>query len=99
MKISKIRLLTKKDLYEDIKRLNEDILDQQEEFDNKIVELNKTIANVRKEDEKFTDELENIYYLLKQIEELTKNDTIRTLCILKRNEIKNMSGVYIGDDK
>lgn len=89
------KLLTKKDLYEDIQRLNEDVFNQE----TKIGRLNEENAKFLKEKNNAFDELENIYYLLKQIEKLTKNATIKTLCILKRNEIKNISGVYIGDDE
>ena len=89
------KILTKKDLYEDVQRLNEDVFNQEKE----IGRLNENLADVRTDKRKLLDEEKNIYYLLKQIEKLTKNATIKTLCILKRNEIKNISGVYIGDDE
>lgn len=93
--MNKIRLLTKKDLYEDIKRLNENVLEQETKIGRKNEEITRTL----KDKNNVLDELENIYYLLKQIEKLTKNATIKTLCILKRNEIKNISGVFVGDDE
>ena len=89
------KILTKKDLYEDIQRLNEDVFNQE----TKIGTLNEENARVRIVNANLCDEIKDMYYLLKQIEKLTKNATIKTLCILKRNEIKNVSGVYVGDDE
>ncbi len=93
--MKKMRLLTKKDLYEDIRKLDENVLIQEKE----IGRLNENLADVRSDKRNLLDNLEDIYYLLKQIEKLTKNSTIKTLSILKRNEIKNISGIYIGDDE
>lgn len=93
--MKKMRLLTKKDLYEDIRKLDENVLIQEKE----IGRLNENLADVRSDKRNLLDNLKDIYYLLKQIEKLTKNSTIKTLSILKRNEIKNISGIYIGDDE
>ena len=45
--------------------------------------------------DRLTGEIENAYYTLKTIKELTKDKTIETLCIIKMQDIKNISGIYV----
>ena len=83
----------KKELYNDLKYANETISTLETSLSDKEENLAKYLEKI----DYFTDNLKNVYYTLKTIKELTKDKTIETICILKMQDIKNMSGIYIGE--
>ena len=83
--------ITKREMYSDIKSLNREIYDLKEA----ISRGDEHLARTQEENSRLSDELENVYALLKTIKDSTKDKTIETLCILKMSDIKNISGVYI----
>lgn len=84
----------KKELYNDLKDANETIIT----LETRLTDKEENIAEKREKIDYFEDNLENVYYTLKTIKELTKDKTIETICILKMQDIKNMSGIYIGEE-
>lgn len=83
----------KKELYNDLKDANEIIRTLETRLTNK----EENLAEKREKIDYFKDNLENVYYTLKTIKELTKDKTIETICILKMQDIKNMSGIYVSE--
>ena len=86
-----MKLLSKKEVYEDLQRKNKECEDLIERLGNK----DERIATKDEEQRRLTGEIENAYYTLKTIKELTKDKTIETLCIIKMQDIKNISGIYV----
>lgn len=84
----------KKELYNDLKDANETI----RTLETRLNDKEENLAEKREKIDYFKDNLENVYYTLKTIKELTKDKTIETICILKMQDIKNMSGIYIGEE-
>lgn len=84
----------KKELYDDLKDANETI----RTLETRLTDKEENLAEKREKIDYFKDNLENVYYTLKTIKELTKDKTIETICILKMQDIKNMSGIYIGGE-
>lgn len=84
----------KKELYNDLKHANEKI----RTLENIVINKEGDLADKREKIEYFEDNLKNVYYTLKTIKELTKDKTIEAICILKMQDIKNMSGIYIVEE-
>ena len=84
----------KKELYDDLKDANETI----RTLETRLTDKEENLAEKREKIDYLKDNLENVYYTLKTIKELTKDKTIETICILKMQDIKNMSGIYIGEE-
>jgi predicted nuclease with TOPRIM domain len=83
--------ITKREMYSDIKSLNSEIYDLKEVNSR----LDEDLSRKEEKNSRLSDEIENVYNLLKTIKDLTKDKTIETLCILKMADLKNISGVYI----
>lgn len=84
----------KKELYNDLKDANETI----RTLETRLTDKEENLAEKREKIDYFKDNLENVYYTLKTIKELTEDKTIETICILKMQDIKNMSGIYISEE-
>ena len=84
----------KKELYNGLKDANETI----RTLETRLTGKEENLAEKREKIDYFKDNLENVYYTLKTIKELTKDKTIETICILKMQDIKNMNGIYIGGE-
>lgn len=84
----------KKELYNDLKYANETI----KTLEKRLTDKEENLAEKREKIEYFEKNLENVYYTLKTIKELTEDKTIETICILKMQDIKIMSGIYIGEE-
>lgn len=80
-------------MYSDIRLLNDKIYT----LSDKLVRQAEVNSSLSSENERLEDEIENVYQTLKTIKDITKDSTIKTLCILKMQDIKNISGVYISD--
>ena len=87
-------MLSKKKIYEDLKEKNRDFEELMKELSNR----DEEIAKSNKQNTRLREELENVYATLKTIKEITKDKTIETLCVLKMQDIKNTSGVYIYEE-
>lgn len=83
----------KQEIYQDLKLANRDIIDLKQ----KITCLEKDISSTKERNDYYRDNLENLYNTLKTIRSLTKDKTIETLCILKMEDIYNMTGIYISE--
>ena len=66
-------------------------------LNDKIIRLTENESSLSEENRRLEDELENVYQTLKTIKDITKDSTIKTLCILKMQDIQNISGIYISD--
>jgi hypothetical protein len=84
----------KKELYNDLRKAKEEI----RSLENAVIDKEKKLTEKWEKTEYFKDNLENVYYTLKTIKELTEDKTIETICVLKMQDIKNMSGIYIGEE-
>lgn len=80
-------------MYNDITLLNGKI----GTLNDKIIRLTENESSLSEENKRLEDELENVYQTLKVIRDITKDSTIKTLCILKMQDIQNIDGVYISD--
>jgi len=89
-----VKILTRNKIYEDLKQKENDLEELMIDLNNK----NEDIVKYNTNNSRLCDELENVYATLKTIKETTKDKTIETLCILKMQDIKNISGVYVYDN-
>lgn len=89
-----MKILTRNKIYEDLKQKENDLEELMIDLNNK----NEDIVKYNTNNSRLCDELENVYATLKTIKETTKDKTIETLCILKMQDIKNISGVYVYDN-
>jgi len=80
-------------MYSDIRLLTDKI----GTLNDKILRLTEEESSLSEENRRLKDELENVYHTLKTIKDITKDSTIKTLCILKMQDIQNIDGMYICD--